>query len=86
MRKSQEESQDCQAACITLLTNLVIIWNTKYIKIVINELKKSGKVIRDKDIQYITPCRFGHINKYGKYNFELKNGLRNGQFRRIKID
>jgi TnpA family transposase len=86
MRKSQEESQSCQAACITLLSNLVIIWNTKYIEIVINELKKSGKVIRDKDIQYITPCRFGHINKYGKYNFELENGLKNGQFRRIKID
>jgi len=86
MKKSQEEDQSCQAACLTLLANLVICWNTVYIEQVIKALRKSGKVIHDSDIQYINPCRFEHINRYGKYNFDLENIPKKGELRKITIE
>lgn len=71
IRKSQITDQLNQAHALTLLTNSVIIWNTRYMMAVINQLQAEGESIEDSDLSHISPCRFNHINKYGKYSFNV---------------
>ena len=91
IRKQQESEQQITAYSLTLLTNIVMTWNTIYIQEILKELKEEGSEINEEDLDHISPASFEHINRLGKYNFkdEIKleeNGLRalrkpkNGRF------
>lgn len=71
IRKSQISDQINQANALTLLANIVIVWNTRYMKAVIDQLQSEGLNIEDSDLVHLSPCRFNHINKYGKYTFNV---------------
>lgn len=75
IRKSQIKDQINQASSLTLLTNAIIVWNTRYMQAVIDRLKDEGYDIQDSDLRHISPCRFEHINKYGKYRFNVEEEL-----------
>jgi hypothetical protein len=45
--------------------------NSPYMQAVIEQLKQEGYVINDSDLQHISPCRFGHLNKHGKLAFNI---------------
>ena len=74
------------ARSLTLLTNIVMAWNTIYIQEILKELKEEGYEVKEEDFDHISPAPFEHINRLGKYNFkaaaaadEIKledNGLR----------
>ena len=84
IQKSQLDEQANQASCLTLLTNAVIIWNTRYIQEIISQLKIDGHNIYDEDIEHLSPCRFEHINKYGRYNFNVDEELNRQGLRPIR--
>lgn len=75
IRKSQFEEQTNQVKCLTLLTNAVMVWNTRYMEAVIKSLEQGGVKINDDDLNHISPSRFEHINKYGRYNFNIEEEL-----------
>jgi hypothetical protein len=75
VRKSQLDDQNNQAACLTLLSNAVIVWNTRYCQAIIGNYKASGGIVNDDDLKHISPCRFDHINKYGKLKFNVEKEL-----------
>lgn len=85
IRKSQIEDQLNQAACLTLVTNAIIVWNTRYIKAIINRLRQQGNIVRDEDLAHVSPCRFGHINKYGKYNFDIEKEMSRMELRTLRM-
>ncbi len=72
IKKSQLQDQVSQASSLTLVTNAVIVWNTRYIDVIIKQLRREGYEINDKDIKHISPCRFEHINKHGKLSFNVE--------------
>lgn len=81
IRKQQEEEQQVTVQSMSVLTNIVLVWNTIYIQEIIKELKNEGYEINEDDFEHISPAPFEHINRLGKYNFkdEMKleeNGLR----------
>jgi len=71
IRKAHIENQEIQASALTLMTNAVIVWNTRYMQAVIDQLQLEGYIIEEKDLIRVSPCRFRHINKYGKYYFNV---------------
>ena len=73
IRRKQEEEQVHQATCLNLLTNSVIAWNTVYMSAVIERLRIEGHPIQEADLAHLSPCRYEHINPYGKYGFEAKD-------------
>jgi len=75
IRKSQFEEQMNQEKCLTLLTNVVMVWNTRYMEAVLKQIEQDGFQINDDDLHHISPARFEHINKYGKYNFSIDQEL-----------
>ena len=67
--------------CLNLLTNTVVVWNTVYMKQVIAQLPAEGYPVQGEDLTHLSPARFEHINRLGKYTFAeqeilLRNGLR----------
>ena len=72
IKKSQLQDQANQASALTLVTNAIIVWNTRYMQVVIDQLKAEGYSINDDDLAHISPCRFDHINKHGRYTFNVE--------------
>ena len=75
IRKRQPDEQLNQAACLNLVTNAVVVWNTVYMWEVIRQLKEEGFKIEEEDLKHLSPARFEHINVYGKYSFPVKETL-----------
>ena len=71
VRRKQEEGQTCQAGCLNLMTNAVIVWNTVYMQAAIDELREEGYDVREEDLARLSPARTKHINRYGKYRFDV---------------
>lgn len=84
LRKSQLQDQATQASSLTLVTNAVIAWNTRYMQAVIAQLKEEGHTIRDSDLKHTSPCRFDHINKHGKYNFNIDEEMNRKELRPLR--
>ena len=75
LRRKQEEELQNQAGCLNLVTNAVVTWNTVYMAAVIEQLRAEGRTVSDEDIARLSPARYEHINPYGKYRFEVEEGL-----------
>lgn len=71
IRKKQEEQQQEQALCLNVATNCVVLWNTVYMQKVLKELESEGATIEQEDINHLSPARFSHINRLGKYSFDF---------------
>jgi len=74
LRKSQPEEHADQAACLNLVVNAVVVWNTVYMQAAITQLRKEGHAIADEDIKHLSPARFEHINRLGRYQFDVASG------------
>ena len=59
-----------QAACLNLVTNAVVLWNTVYTQRVLDALQRQGKPAQQQDVARLWPVRYEHINPYGTYRFD----------------
>jgi len=84
IRKSQFELQSNQLNCLTLLTNAVMVWNTRYMEAVIQNLEQENYQINEDDLKHISPSRFEHINKYGRYNFNIEQEMARDTLRPLR--
>ena len=84
IRRKQEEEQVHQAACLNLLTNAVIAWNTVYMAAAIDRLRIDGHPVQEADLAHLSPCRYEHINPYGKYAFEMSEDLGGAKLRPLR--
>ena len=84
LRKKQEEELRNQAGCLNLVTNAVVTWNTVYMAAVIDQLRAEGRTVKEEDIARLSPARYEHINPYGKYRFEVEEGLSRSRLRPLR--
>jgi len=68
----EDEALDQQFACLNLVTNAVIVFNTVHITRIVQELKAEGQQVKDEDLERVWPTRHGHINFLGKYFFDAQ--------------
>jgi len=61
-----------QASCLTLVTNMVVVWMTVYMAEAIATLREEGYTVPEEDLVHVSPARSGSINRYGKYRFNLR--------------
>lgn len=69
IRRQQQEEQTESARCLTIVTSCVLLWNTVYIQDVLRQLQKEGYPIDEAHFEYLSPGRFEHVNRLGKYSF-----------------
>jgi hypothetical protein len=75
LRTNREEELRNQASCLSLVTNAVVTWNTVYMAAVIDQLRAKGRMVKEEEIARLSPARYEHTNPYGKYRFEVEEGL-----------
>jgi TnpA family transposase len=81
LRRQQDEQQQETVRCLNLLTNLVVVWNTVYMQEVVTQLRQEGREVAAEDLRFLSPARYRHINRLGRYSFlpdetALQAGLR----------
>jgi TnpA family transposase len=84
IRQRRPEDQLNQAACLNLLTNAVAVWNTVYMNAAIERLKQEGYEVNEDDVKSLSPARSEHINMYGKYYFNVEEGLKRKELRELR--
>jgi hypothetical protein len=89
IRKQQEAERQITAFSLTLLTNIVMAWNTVYIQGILKELKEEGyeaggEPLNEEDFDHISPAVFEHINRLGKYNFKDEIKLEENELRALR--
>ena len=73
-----------QAGCLNLITNAVIVWNTVYMNAAIESLKSEGYPVANEDLRYLSPARYGHVNPYGRFIFEIEEESNRQQLRPLR--
>ena len=59
-----------KASCLSILSNLILYWNTVKLYQMIEELKSEGYEIDNNDLAKISPLLFKHILVHGTYSFK----------------
>jgi len=63
-----DEQLDHQVACLNLLSNIVVYWNTVSLQEVTESLRQQGFPVRDEDLRHIWPTGYQNVNVYGTYS------------------
>jgi Tn3 transposase DDE domain len=73
---------DRHAACLTLILNAIVTWNTRYIQAALDHLRKTRPdLVTDETLARLAPVLHAHINPYGRYLFDLTAVPALGQLR-----
>jgi TnpA family transposase len=63
---------DRHAACLTLILNAIVTWNTRYIQAALDHLRTTRReLVTDDALARLAPVLHAHINPYGRYFFDL---------------
>ena len=72
LRTNDFEEQKDATVALELVCNIVAYWNAKRIQNAVQHLRKNGQKIKSSDIKYITPLMTRHINRFGRFEFDLE--------------
>lgn len=86
IRKQQPDELVNLAGCLNLVSNAMIVWNTVYLQAAIEGLRRQGEDITEADLVHLSPVRFRHINRYGKFRFDLGDYLAPSGLRPLRFD
>ncbi|MDJ0799663.1 MAG: Tn3 family transposase [Calothrix sp. MO_167.B12] len=84
IRHQQDENLANQSACLTLVTNAVVTWNTIYMQAAIEQLSVEGLAISSDDFVHLSPARYEHINPYGRYEFDVAKTFSQQELRPLR--
>ena len=66
------------------MTNAVIVWNTVYMQAALEHLRENSYPVCESDLVHLSPARFAHISRYGKYRFDLEKAPQQKQLRPLR--
>ncbi len=69
-RSGDYEEMMNKASCLSLLSNIVLVANTKAITKLVKELRAQGEVIEDADLAKVSPLTFQRVIPNGTYHFK----------------
>jgi hypothetical protein len=59
-----------KASCLSLLSNAVLVWNSKRIEEIVGRLRVDANDVRDSDLARVSPLMFAHVIPNGTYRFD----------------
>ena len=67
-----------------LVVNTIVLWNTRYMDLVLDQLRAGGNVLQDEDIKRLSPLVHEHINLHGRYYFGVTEAVQRGELRPLR--
>lgn len=83
LRQHYIEGMEDQLGSLGLVMNAIVVWNSRYLGLVLAQLRAEGKTVRDEDARRLSPLKFGHIHLKGRYHFGSSDSSTDG-FRRLR--
>jgi hypothetical protein len=84
LRQRYREGQEDQLGALGLMVNAVVLWNTRYLDAALAQVRASGLTAKPEDVERLSPLLIDHINVLGRYEFALKESIRQGQLRPLR--
>ncbi|MBV9729408.1 MAG: Tn3 family transposase [Pseudonocardiales bacterium] len=84
LRQKYREGMEDQLNTLGFMTNVAILWTTVYTERALEAIRAEGKRPAAADIARLSPLGFAHYNMLGRYNFQLPDIVRTGNFRPLR--
>ncbi len=84
LHQRYREGQEDQLGALGLVVNVIILWNTIYMEVVLNQLRQEGHIILDEDVARRSPLIHEHINMLGRYLFAVSDAVARGELRPLR--
>ena len=84
LRQRYREGQEDQLGALGLVVNAVVLWNTRYLDASLTKVRSTDVVVKPEDVQRLSPLLLDHVNVLGRYEFALKESIRQGQLRPLR--
>lgn len=84
LRQKYREGMEDQLGALGLVVNAIVLWNTRYMQVALDDLRRSGHQVLEADVARLTPLLHEHINMLGRYDFTLPEEIAQGQLRRLR--
>ena len=84
LRQRYREGQEDQLGALGLVVNAVVLWNTRYLDAALAQVRASGVAVKPEDVERLSPLLLDHINVLGRYEFALKESIRQGKLRPLR--
>ncbi|OLV16860.1 Tn3 family transposase [Deinococcus marmoris] len=84
LRQKYREGMEDQLGALGLVVNAIVLWNTRYMQVALDDLKSTGHPVLEADVARLTPLLHDHIHMLGKYDFTLSPEVAQGQLRPLR--
>lgn len=84
LRQHYREGQEDQLGALGLVLNMIVLWNTIYMEVVLNQLRAEGYPVQEEDVLRLSPLTHSHINMMGRYSFSVPEIVANGELRPLR--
>jgi hypothetical protein len=84
LRQRDREGQEDQRGALRLVVNAVVHWNTRYLDAALSQVRASGLTVKPEDVERLSPLLIDQINALGRYEFALKESIRQGPLRPLR--
>jgi TnpA family transposase len=84
LRQRYREGQEDQLGALGLVVNAVVLWNTRYLDAALAQVRTSDVSAKPEDVERLSPLLLDHVNVLGRYEFALKESVRQGQLRPLR--
>ena len=66
------------------MVNAVVLWNTRYLDAALTQVRGSSMPVKHEDLERLSPLLLNHVNVLGRYEFALKESVRQGHLRPLR--
>ena len=75
---------DLISVALSLVLNMIVLWNTIYMQAALDRLRQDGYDVRDEDVARLSPLLHEHINTLGRYTFSVPEAVAKGELRPLR--
>ncbi len=83
LRQKYREGQEDQLGALGLVLNMIVLWNTRYMHLALNQLRSEGAEVKTEDVARLSPLVHEHVNMLGRYQFTLAEPVKRGELRSL---
>lgn len=84
LRQRYREGMEDQLGALGLVVNAIVLWNTRYTQVALDDLRWGGHQVLERDVARLTPLLHEHVNMLGRYDFTLSDEVAQGKLRRLR--
>ena len=67
IRQAYREGQEDQRAALGLVVNAVVLWNSRYLSAIVDQLRAQGVPVKEEDVARLSRLGHAHLNRLGRY-------------------